>query len=332
MRLFFTVQKFIKCQLEVFARIFLVLFLMILSACTHDPTKVYQTLPVQTTGSSANRTDDSAAAVKSSVVHSIVPILISEKTVILDARPAFDFTVSHINGALPVRPEDFTQREKSFLGLLEKDLFFHTRRLARMGITPESSVVVVGRGTQGQGEEGRVAWTLKYLGVRDVRFASMSYFHRPLSSLEAPPPKSLPIWKPVTDKSLLIEKKDLSNLITLKKKQNETVVFLDVREKPADFQFENIKNNSKLLRECKDQISNMKLINISWKKFFDERGLSLMPTELLSLIPAASRANTKVILISNQGVESGAVTMALRELGMQSAANYSGGFLELGAL
>lgn len=326
MQLFFTVLNFIKCQFEIFARIFLLL--ICLSACTHDPTKVYQTLPVQTAQGSAA----GPSAVSSVSTHSIVPIVITEKTVILDARPAFDFTVSHINGALPVRPEDFTQREKSFLGLLEKDLFFHTRRLARMGVNPESSVVVVGRGNQGQGEEGRVAWTLKYLGVRDVRFASMSYFHRPLSSLEAPPPKSLPIWKPVTDKSLLIEKKDLPTLIALKKKQNESVIFLDVREKPADFQFESIKNNNKLLREAKDQISNMKLINISWKKFFDDRGLSLMPSELLSLIPASSRANTKVIVISGQGIESGAVSMVLRELGFDSAANYAGGFLELGVL
>lgn len=311
-----------------FSRIFFCLVLMVLSACTHEPTKVYQTLPLQTAqGSSAAQ-----SAAVSSLGHSIVPIVVTEKTVILDARPAFDFTVSHINGALPVRPEDFTQREKSFLGLLEKDLFFHTRRLARMGITPDSSVVIVGRGTQGQGEEGRVAWTLKYLGVRDVRFASMSYFHRPLSSLEAPPPKSLPIWKPSADKTLLIEKKDLPTLIALKKKQNEAVIFLDVREKSADFQFESIKNNSKVLRETKEQLNNMKLINISWKKFFDDRGLSLLPTELSSLMPMASRANAKIILISNQGVESGAVTMALRELGFDSAANYSGGFLELGVL
>ena len=47
--------------------------------------------------------------------------------------------------------------------------------LARAGIAPDSSVVVLGRGLQGEGEEGRIAWMLAYLGVPNIQFANIGF-------------------------------------------------------------------------------------------------------------------------------------------------------------
>jgi 3-mercaptopyruvate sulfurtransferase SseA len=39
--------------------------------------------------------------------------------------------------------------------------------------------------------------------------------------------------------------------------------------------------------------------------------------------------NKEIFVIGNQGIESAAVTLALRDLGYKLAANYAGGYVEL---
>jgi thiosulfate/3-mercaptopyruvate sulfurtransferase len=189
----------------------ILIFGFTLLGCQQTPTKVYQQVPTSAKGADP------------------LAIAITDKTVIVDARPAFEYSVSHLNGAINLRSEDFTQRETPFLGLLELDLFQLTRYLGRIGIGPNTPVVVVGRGPQGAGEEGRVAWTLKYLGVKDVKFASIDHFSLPLTSAEAPPKASVTIWKPEVDESLQISKDDFVAEMKKPRTTADAPVIIDVR-------------------------------------------------------------------------------------------------------
>jgi thiosulfate/3-mercaptopyruvate sulfurtransferase len=99
------------------------------------------------------------------------PVLLDESTVILDARPAFEYSMARIPRSLNINWVDFSERDPMSRGWPQKDSFAAARRLARMGIAPDSKVVVFGLGPDGQGEEGRVAWLLAYLGVENVQFA-----------------------------------------------------------------------------------------------------------------------------------------------------------------
>jgi 3-mercaptopyruvate sulfurtransferase SseA len=99
------------------------------------------------------------------------PVLLDESTVILDARPAFEYSMARIPRSLNINWVDFSERDPMSRGWPQKDSFAAARRLARMGISPDSKVVVFGLGPDGQGEEGRVAWLLAYLGVENVQFA-----------------------------------------------------------------------------------------------------------------------------------------------------------------
>lgn len=99
------------------------------------------------------------------------PVLLDESTVILDARPAFEYSMARIPRSLNINWVDFSERDPMSRGWPQKDSFAAARRLARMGISPESKVVVFGLGPDGQGEEGRIAWLLAYLGVENVQFA-----------------------------------------------------------------------------------------------------------------------------------------------------------------
>ncbi|PIS10795.1 MAG: ABC transporter ATP-binding protein [Bdellovibrio sp. CG10_big_fil_rev_8_21_14_0_10_47_8] len=270
-------------------------------ACQQKPTKVFETVPT--------KAHENGEEIK-----------ITENTVILDARPAFDYAVAHLNGALNVRPEDFTQKEMPFIGLLEKDLFYHARRLARMGIGPETPVVVVGRGPMGIGEEGRVAWTLRYMGVRHVQFVAIDYFELPLTTVEAPPRASVPMWKPELDESLIVDRTQFIKESIKAKGYADPPVVIDVR--PVKEYLGKVR--SPYFRTSPD----IGAINIPWDEFFDSKGLPNAGIRK-KLEEVHITAEKKILVIANIGIESAAVTLALRDLGYHRAANFAGGYLEL---
>ncbi len=275
--------------------------IVILGACQQAPTKVFQSAPTQAKKSSAGE------------------FAITEQTVIVDARPAFEYSVSHLNGSIPLRPEDFTQREEKYRGLLETDHFSLARRLARLGIAPETPVIVVGRGLQGQGEEGRMAWTLRRLGVRSVKFASIDYFSIPLSSAEAPPRANVPMWKPQEEENLEVTRREFVRAFAQARNENSPVI-IDVR----------------LGEEYLGKVSSSKTktppdigaVNIPWTEFFRQNGL-VNESVRARLQAIGVTPERRIFVVSYQGQRSAAVTMALRELGYSKAANFAGGYVEL---
>ena len=282
---------------------FLLLLAILITGCAQKPTKVYESSPVQ--------------AVTGKASEPLAEIVITPETVIVDARPAFDYSVAHLSGSINLRPEDFTQREKAFLGLLETDLYFHSRKLARLGISPKTHVLVVGRGLNGGGEEGRVAWTLKYMGVQNVQFASIDNFKLPLINAESEPKAPATLWKPELQESLQISRKEF---IKRSMKPHPDVVIIDAR--PV----------SEYLGKTKQphlkNVPDIGAINIPWTEFFDVKGrVNLNVKEKLQSVGITE--NKKLYVIGNQGIESAAVTMALRELGYLQAANFAGGYSEL---
>jgi thiosulfate/3-mercaptopyruvate sulfurtransferase len=287
-------------------RILVLLSMIFWLGCQQTPTKVFQSVPTQVKEGADAKTK--------------AEIQLTEQTVLVDARPAFDFSVSHLNGSINLRPEDFTQRESPMLGYLDADTFSLARYLARKGISPETPVVVVGRGLQGNGEEGRVAWTLKYLGVKDVSFASIDYFSIPLTTAEAPPKAAVPIWKPQVDETLQTERQPFISEMMRPRIDEDSTVIIDVRSAEEYLG----KVSSKTTKPPPD----IGAINIPWTEFFARNGLvnETIKTKLQSQGITEAR---KILVIANKGIESGAVTLALRMLGYGKASNYSGGYLEL---
>ncbi len=283
----------------------LILSLGFMVGCQQTPTKVYQSTPVQIKEGEKKTSE----------------IQISDKTVIVDARPAFDYSVSHLNGSIPLRPEDFTQREEKFKGLLDLDRFALARRLARLGISPETPVVVVGRGLKGDGEEGRVAWTLKRLGVKDVRFAAIDFFSIPLSTAEAPPKNSVAIWKPVEDESLEVSREQFMKDIMKPRAGGDATVVIDVRR--SDEYLGKVVSDRRV-----KGAPDIGAINIPWNEFFLSNGLRNESIKS-RLEGIGIHSQQRIYVISNRGYRSAAVTLALRELGYSKASNFAGGYVEL---
>lgn len=311
------------------------LFLLaVVTACQNKPTQIASQEPI-------------LAGIQSP--ESIEKIMVM-KPVILDARSPFDFNLYHVPGAINVNWRDFSQQGANNQGLLQSDLFAAARRLSLYGIDPSTPVLVLGLGLQGQGEEGRIAWMLKVLGVQQV-YTSVHTSLRALNPKEETPVvKNKPPWKPVQTDSLDISLNKLRALatghvsiynlssrarsmaLTANKAKGlripgksvfgidfyevlKKLIILDVRSL-QEFNLKNIGQDSAI---------KAAVVNLEWKHFIDEAGQ--VRFNVLKELTAKNITPDKVIIvISNHGVRSAAVTYALRTLGFNHSLNFSGGY------
>ncbi len=229
------------------------------------------------------------------------------KPVILDVRSPLDFSVSHSPGAVSVQWQDFNKVQPGYRGILQDDEMSLARRFSLWGINPETPVLVVGSGLQGQGEEGRIAWVLKYLGVKDVQFAAWTVIRSTIPRTETGP-ENKPIWKPVVQSHYLARPEEL-------KKASKDAIFLDVRDLTIS---ETVRKKTGLEK------FRIPVKKISWKKFITTKGLPEVKV-LVDLQKENINKNQVIYVISENGLSSSAVTFLLREWGYQ-AKNFSGGF------
>ncbi len=291
---------------------------LLLSACAVEPTKVQVHSPRQIT---------------TPRVQGLADLKLDDKTIIVDARPSFLYSMSHVPQSISLQWDDFSQEAPAQKGVLQSDLDSVARRLARLGIARESKVIIVGNGDHGSGQEGRLAWMLSYLGVKDVDFVDILALKGKLDHIDIEPSltgagsqkyktvedeiaaharaqaaqvnsslKPVPSWTPVLDDSLLATRNEVLS---------KQARFIDVRTRPRSF----------------DQIP-MSVIHISWKSFLTPEGRPNAKVEALLESKHISK-DQRIILIDDQGLASGEVTMVLRQLGYSRAANYSGGWNDL---
>lgn len=254
---------------------------------------------------------------------------IGKETVILDVRAPFEFNLAHIPGSINVAWEDFSRRSPDARGLIEKDLHPLARRLALIGIDPGTPVLIVGKGLTGKGEEGRVAWTLESLGVQNIQLAGVEDFRERRETRDA---KNKNFWTPQLDESLAISWNELRAKIEgssyppsrARRKalggvplpvKDENFVVIDVRSK-EEFSIDNLNKRTPRV---------FRFENIDWREFYTET-LDPNPGLVKLLNDKGVTQMTEILLISNHGVRSGAVTWALQKLGYKKARNFAGGY------
>ncbi|MCB0386109.1 MAG: hypothetical protein KDD43_12010 [Bdellovibrionales bacterium] len=248
------------------------------------------------------------------------PVAITDETVVIDVRPSFDFTMAHIPSSINLQWEEFAQVRGAVPGLVQSDLTRVAKRLALKGIGPTSQVVIVGKGLEGQGEEGRMAWTLFYLGVPKVQITDIKNFDRMLTNIESTPLQNYEDWKPQVISSVLADRKEVLQASLSRKDPMEKVHILDVRSKKEYF--------SKKGFGLGYNVPDIQAMHIEWKEFFTAGG-QVKESMRNQLRGVGIGINDRILVISNRGVRSGAVTMALLALGFQRSANYAGGYTEL---
>jgi len=281
-------------------RFILILFIFLpFIGCQSPPTKVFES------GQGAEKSGEK----------------IPRDVLVIDARPAFEYAISHLPGSLNMRWEDLAQKTEPYKGLLEKDLYFHARRLARYGISPKRKILMIGRGHQGKGEEGRLAWTFRVMGITNVTTKSIDAFSVPLTKQESPPFESVPIWKPELDLSLVVEKDVFLKDIMRPHGSKDYPVVIDVR---SEAEYLGKDTSSYYSTNAPD----LNAINIPFTEFLSEQG-EVQPSIKEKLEAVGITSQRKIYVIDELGVRSAAVTLALREIGYTRAANFAGGYMYL---
>jgi thiosulfate/3-mercaptopyruvate sulfurtransferase len=283
------------------AWIFVLISALFLSGCQQAPTKAFEQAPTRIKTPKISQAD-----------------LANPDSVIFDVRPTLEFQTSKIPNSVQINPADFYQNKEPFLGLLQPDLYALARKLATFGVDENTEIVVVGKGAMGNGEDGQLAWTLQYMGVKNVKIDNVENYDRPVQELYAKPVQQKPIWKPVLNQDMMVSLDEFKK--KLKAFATREVILIDVR------------SEAEYLRKAQDvfskQAPDLGAFNIEWKKFIQADG---SPNENVALVFKSLniKKDQEIILISNKGVRSAFVTYVLRESGYKKARNFSGGYMLL---
>jgi thiosulfate/3-mercaptopyruvate sulfurtransferase len=231
--------------------------------------------------------------------------------VLLDARPQFDYALGHLPGAVSIRWQDYSQTQEPHKGGLDPDLNLLSRKLRYLGINPEREVIVLGTGKTGQGEEGRIAWMLEFMGIKKIKVENILNVPGKKTVEDAARYESVPPWNPKPNYSLRVKKSDVQEV--LDKKPNDKFI-IDVRDE-ADAKDKKIPG----------------AINISWTQFINPQGEPVRIDKVKEILAANKiNADGNLIFYSENGVTSGYVTFAVSQAGLH-AQNYDGGFNEWSA-
>ncbi len=247
---------------------------------------------------------------------------VEANTILVDARPAFEFSVAHAPGAVNLLWEDFATPNTPTPGKVPKDISPIAHRLALHGIYPGAAILVMGNGKAGKGEEGRVAWSLVNLGVRDVQIASIDQFRVGMTNAEPKQRENVAPWTPNRAIQMEADLKEVLSIATAKlaEGQRPGAYLLDVRSRKEYF----LKAGVGLGYVFPD----LRALHIPWDQFYNDMGRP-NPEIKGQLHGLGWQARDRIIVVSNKGVRSGAAAFALMSMGFTNVANYTGGFMEL---
>ena len=169
-------------------RVGLIGILCILSACAHQQTQV-------------SEADQSFLERSFQFERTHRPVVMTSETVVLDVRSFLDFQLASLPGATHINADEFYLKNMNDANIDDKASAL-ARRLALMGVTPFSHVVVLGYGSRGRGEEGRVGLTLLSLGIERVQLAAIDSLKGKLTSKNKIQKKNQRYWEPRLVRSL----------------------------------------------------------------------------------------------------------------------------------
>lgn len=236
---------------------------------------------------------------------------------VLDARAGGAFRAGHLPGAVRIDWTDY--RDGVFTtGKLPRDLDAVAARLARLGVDGRTPVLVCGEGKEGWGEEGRIAWMLRYLGhpavaVLDGGCLAWAKAGRPLTTETRSVPAGRFVARPVPD--LRAEKADVVRALV-----DPVVQLVDART------LEEFHGRTPYFEARGGHIPGA--VHLDYRALFDEEGRLLDEgRSSAQLIAAGLDVRRPMIVYCTGGVRSAQLVLALRERGVD-ARNYDGSFWE----
>jgi len=248
------------------------------------------------------------------------------KVAFIDARPDKLYRAGHPKGAVHADWTEFRDSEATLMtGKLDADLDRLAAVFAAKGVGGDMWAIVFGDPLDLWGEEGRIAWTLRYLGATKVSVVDGGYAAWTGAGL--PTGKGVVTRPPaeftaeVVDK-YMARKRDVQRFS--EDRENWQTVLVDVRE-PGEY------------RGAPDAPSYGALrvghvpgaVNLPWRTLLDESG-KVKSAEVLGeiLLEKGIRPDAHIITYCTGGVRSAHTWYVLDSLGYPSVKNYAASWWE----
>lgn len=271
----------------------LVCLVLAITQCQHKPTIVTETteVPFQRLIQEAHKKID-----------------LAEETLVIDARSSFSYSMAHLPESINLHWADFVASRGREAWLLGEEPQQLARRLQLKGVHPDRSIVILGDGLQGEGEEAWLAWLLAFLGVEKVQVASINLFQNRLTNQVTEPKMNAEPWKPELQPQMQLNCRKFKELVNESK---GSISIIDVRKKSAYF-------NKPYGQQ------NLNSINIPWRNFFTQEGrvARKMKNELRGL---GYQPSQPLVVLADYTLQSGAVSYALTSLGFRKVQNLAPG-------
>lgn len=239
-----------------------------------------------------------------------IPLKITDETVILDARSSFDYGLGHWSEAIHFPWQKLSESAQT--GQLPKDPAKAARSLSLVGIDPLTPVIVVGEGHKGEGEEGRLAWTLIYYGLNDVQTVSQTGIDIFLTQTETKPRENKPLWQPSPREDLRIGREEfLKKVMQPRTKNSKKTLFIDVRSKEEYFA-----KKGEFYKE-----PDIQALHMEWKEFYQPDGRPDLRLRR-KLKALGYSLDDEIIVFSDRGVRSSAAAYSLIANGFNQVKNF----------
>lgn len=241
----------------------------------------------------------------------------AQGALVLDARGAKDWQAGHIAGSAPIHWKD--HRESWMLdGRLDADTAGLGRALSALGVRADRTVLVVGAGKDGWGEEGRIFWMLDHLGHPDVRIVDGGWPAWTAAGLPVVTDAARP---PAGDFTPRPRPESRATLSDVAAGLESGVAFWDTRE-AREFD-----GRTPYLEPRGGHLPGAK--HLWFHDLMTEDGTLKNRGELRALLAARGiPLDRPVIAYCTGGVRSGFAYAVLKELGAPAPANYDGSMWE----
>ncbi|MFV2065496.1 MAG: sulfurtransferase [Pirellulales bacterium] len=237
---------------------------------------------------------------------------------ILDTRRADEYLAAHIVGAVHVDVDQWIENSRREGGL--EDAAFWSDLVGSFGISRDSQVVICGETVP---NAARVWWTLRYLGVDDVRLLDGSWrqWGRKFYPMESKSPEIAPAaFQPAFQKPMLMTREALKGALG---SHDDRMILIDARSR-GEYKGQDAAG------QRAGHIPGA--VNLEWKEVLDEGNHFLTPERLQQQFRKLGVERVKTVVpYCRSGARSSVMTFALSLAGYPTVRHYYGGWLDWSA-
>lgn len=242
--------------------------------------------------------------------------------IILDARDKKSYDANHIANAINVTWQQFTDMQNKKPGDKGWGILLEPSKLAdaigKLGIDGTKTIVVYGAPPTGWAEDGRIAWTLKSAGIKDVKilnggwkiWESKGY----AKDTKVPTPKQATFKVSAMDESI--------NATTDYINQNlGKIKIIDSRE-TSEY------NGATKYGEARGG-HLPKAINLTWTQLYNSDGTVKSQKDIETLLSSKGiNKNDEIVTYCTKGIRSADMALLLKMAGYDKTKNYDASFYE----